>query len=223
MNRSFTSASQSVSHSSIAISYAAGFLLLTHTAGIIGLAWPFTRPYFLLATPANLLVSAVLLVIFQFPRNFSFYLFAIICFIVGFLIEVIGVQTKVIFGSYQYGSTLGYKLWDVPLVIGINWFILSYSFGILCHKMPLPGVLRGLIGALLMVALDFFIEPVAVFFDFWTWENEKIPIQNYWGWFGVAFVLQLFFVYLPFAKKNPLAPYLLFAQVLFFVILGSIV
>lgn len=223
MNRSFSSARQSIAHSSVTLSYAAGFLLLTHVAGIIGLAWPLTRSYFLLATPANLLVSALLLIIFQFPRNFAFYFFAVICFLVGFGIEVIGVQTEVVFGSYQYGSTLGFKLWAVPLVIGVNWFILSYSFGILCCKLPLPKLLQGLIGALMMVILDFFIEPVAIFFDFWTWENGMIPVQNYWGWFGVAFILQLCFVYLPFVKKNPLAPYLLFAQVLFFVILGSIV
>jgi putative membrane protein len=223
VNRSFSSPRQSVAHSSVAVSYAAGFLLLTHVAGIIGLTWPLTRPYFLLATPANLLVSAILLVVFQFPRNFAFYLFVLVCFIVGFAIEVIGVQTEVIFGSYQYGSTLGFKVWEVPLVIGVNWFILTYSFGILCFKLPLPKVLKSLVGALLMVILDFFIEPVAVFFDFWTWEEETIPTQNYWGWFGVAFLLQLFFVYLPFSKKNPLASYLLFAQILFFVILGSIV
>jgi len=223
VNRSFSSPRQSVAHSSVAVSYAAGFLLLTHVAGIIGLAWPLSRAYFLLATPANLLISAILLIVFQFPRNFAFYLFAVVCFLIGFGIEVIGVQTEAIFGSYQYGSTLGHKLWGVPLVIGVNWFVLSFSFGILCYKLPMSRILKALIGAGLMVALDFFIEPVAVFFDFWTWENDVIPAQNYWGWFGVAFILQLFFVYLPFSKKNPLATYLLFAQLLFFVILGGIV
>jgi uncharacterized membrane protein len=41
--------------------------------------------------------------------------------------------------------------------------------------------------ALLMVALDVLIEPVAVALDFWQWENAVIPIQNFVMWFANGF------------------------------------
>lgn len=203
--------------------FAAGFLLVTHLAGVIGLTWPITRPYFQWATPINLVVSAILLLIFHPHWNRAFAYFLGFTFLLGVGIEIIGVQSEVIFGAYQYGDTLGFKVMEVPMVIGINWFILSYCTGIICSKLSIPPLAKSLSAALMMVSLDYFIEPVAIFFDFWHWQDETVPLRNYLGWLAVAWVIQLFFVYLPFTKKNPLAVYLLTAQAIFFLILSSIV
>src|SRR5689334_23098853 len=37
--------------------------------------------------------------------------------------EVIGVATGAIFGAYSYGEVLGFKLLEVPLIIGLNWVV----------------------------------------------------------------------------------------------------
>mgnify|MGYP002395800612 CR=1 FL=1 len=203
--------------------FTAGFLLVTHLAGIIGLAWPLTRPYFQWATPINLVVSAILLLLYHRHWNRAFIFFLVFTFSLGLGIEIIGVHSEVIFGAYQYGDTLGFKIMEVPLVIGINWFILSYCIGIICSSLSFSPLVKSLLAAVMMVALDFFIEPVAIFFDFWYWENETVPLRNYLGWLAVAWVIQLFYVYLPFSKKNPVAIYLFTAQVVFFLILSSIV
>ncbi|WKN42883.1 carotenoid biosynthesis protein [Tunicatimonas pelagia] len=203
--------------------FAAGFLLVAHLAGIIGLAWPVTRPYFQLVTPINLVVSATLLLLFHQQWNRAFVFFLMFTFLLGVGIEVIGVHSEVVFGAYQYGETLGLKVMEVPLVIGVNWFILSYCTGVICSQLSFPPLVKSLLAAIMMVALDFFIEPVAIFFDFWHWEAETVPLRNYLGWLAVAWIMQLAFVYLPFSKKNPLAIYLFMAQLVFFLILGSIV
>jgi putative membrane protein len=73
-----------------------------------------------------------------------------------------------------------------------------------------------------MVGIDFFIEPVAISLGFWTWTSESIPLENYLGWFFIAFGLQAAFRYFEFNKQNKLSPFLLLNLVLFFAILSAI-
>ncbi|MEM6843937.1 MAG: carotenoid biosynthesis protein [Bacteroidota bacterium] len=210
-------------HSTKTLHFVAGFLLVVHIAGVVGLAWSPTRPYFQWATPINLVISALLLLLFHREWNWAFVFFLVFTYTLGFGIEVIGVYSEVIFGSYQYGNTLGVRVMEVPPVIGVNWLVLSYCVGSLCTQIPVHPLIRSLLAAILMVLLDFFIEPVAIHFDFWHWENEVIPLRNFLGWFAVAWVIQIMWVYLPFTKQNRLAIYLLIAQTTFFLILYSIV
>jgi putative membrane protein len=194
-------------------------LITFHFFGALGLLIPMTRPYFEMATPLNLLITNVLLFNFHREWNKPFLLFCLVSFLTGFLVEVAGVQTGLIFGSYAYGSALGYKLWDVPLMIGLNWLMLVYATGRVSSLIFGNRVIAALGGAVLMVLLDFIIEPVAIIYDFWSWESETIPLQNYAGWLVTAFFLHLFYQYLSFDKRNKLAKYVLFVQAAFFIFL----
>ena len=62
-------------------------------------------------------------------------------------------------------------------------------------------------------------EPVAVRYDFWSWQNGHIPFSNYIGWFAVALLLHLYFQKGGFFKRNKLAPYVYAVQFLFFICL----
>ncbi len=194
-------------------------LFVTHFFGALGLLYSPTRPYFELATPLNLLVTAVFLFSFHKEWNISFIKFALVCAISGFVVEVAGVQTGLIFGTYTYGPTLGFKLWGVPLIIGINWLILIYSTGIMVRQISRYWWLNSLLGGAMMIVLDFFIEPVAVALDFWQWESGKIPIHNFLGWLATAFLLQAVFHLSKFDKQNPLAKYVFYVQLIFFIFL----
>jgi bisanhydrobacterioruberin hydratase len=46
------------------------------------------------------------------------------------------------------------------------------------------------LAALLMVSLDFFIEPLAPQFGFWSWQLGYAPFQNFVAWFFIALGLQ---------------------------------
>ena len=204
-----------------ALPAALAVLIIFHSVGLWGLLFSGEPAYFQRLTPMNLLLTNVLLFSFHRRWNLSFAVFAVIVFSVGFLSEVLGVHTGLLFGDYSYGAALGLKLWEVPLLIGLNWLVLVYTTGHISNFFRLHWFVKALIGALLMVLLDYFIEPVAMQYDFWSWRGNHIPLSNFIGWFAVALLLQLYFQKAHFFKDNKLAPYVYLVQLLFFVCLFS--
>ena len=194
-------------------------LIVIHLAGIIGLHSVY-KDLFLMFTPFNLLLSITLLLLNHKEFNRSFYIFCFIVFLSGYFIELIGVRTGTIFGHYAYGNTLGIKLLEVPVIIGINWLILLYCIGVICNGLKFSILIKSILGALMLVILDFFIEIVAVKYDFWSWSASTPPVQNFIAWFIISFLLLLLFNALNFNKSNKLAKGLFIIQLVFFVVLA---
>lgn len=201
-------------------------IILMYLAGTIGLLIPHTQPYFKLAAPLNLWVSLIVLLFFHQDFNKSFIFTAIFIFLAGFFVEVAGVHTGMIFGKYWYGQTLGTQIFKVPLVIGANWLLLVYCsstgvntvFSTIKHKPFFTSLfIQSIIASMLMVGLDYLIEPVAISLDFWHWQLDKIPVQNFQAWFVLSFGFNYLFLNAKFSKANPLALLLLFLQFLFFI------
>ena len=192
-------------------------LVIFHAGGFWGLMFSGRPMYFQQLTPLNLLLTNILLFSLHRHWNKTFLVFAAVVAIVGFMAEVIGVHTGLLFGNYKYGEALGTELWDVPLLIGLNWLMLIYSTGTILSKLKTNLLVKALAGAVLMVLLDFFMEPVAMQFDFWDWKGAVIPVSNYAGWFGLAFLLHLYFQVTNVNKQNPLAPFVYLVQLLFFI------
>lgn len=191
-------------------------LPLMYLAGFIGLNVSTSAPLFQVLTPFNLVASLGLLLLFHTDFRPSFWVYCVVAFSVGFLVEVAGVHTGVIFGEYAYGEVLGFKVAEVPLVIGINWLMLSYLCGSVVDRLPVAMIVKVLIAAGMMTLLDFVIEPVAVQLDFWQWQGGSIPLRNYLAWYGISAALFFLYFKMSFQKKNILAPLLLVLQFLFF-------
>ena len=198
---------------------ASGFLIIIYTVGVIGLSSSF-QASFLSLTATNLYLSLSILLAFHKQWNKSFLFFISLCFVLGLLVEILGVATGLVFGNYHYGASLGFKIIDVPLVIGANWLMLTYCCGVILHSSKLHIFFKSLLGASIMVLLDFLIEPVAMKLDFWQWENNAIPIQNYAAWFLISLFLLLVFHSLSFNKHNFLAKTLLIIKFFFFALLN---
>ncbi len=195
--------------------------MILHTVGVIGLLSEY-KELFLKLTSINLLISFIIVLLNQKEKNKHFILFCCIVFDLGFIIELIGVKTGFIFGNYNYGETLGFKLFDIPLIIGINWLLLIYCTGVMIEKVSENSITKSTIGALLLVFLDLLIEPVAIKYDFWAWENGIIPLQNYVAWFLISFIFLIIFNKLNFGKNNFVAKIFLAVQLIFFIVLNCV-
>nr|WP_262917713.1 carotenoid biosynthesis protein [Cognataquiflexum rubidum] len=199
-----------------------GIISAFYVFGIIGLSIPMVRPYFQMMTPFTLILSLGILLLFHSGWNKPFGIFAVSVAILGFGSEVLGIHTGFPFGSYVYGKTLGLQLFEVPLVIGVNWLLLVYLTGNLFSTKIKNDWLAATLSAMVMVAIDFLIEPVAVNLDYWSWEGNVIPLSNYLGWLGVAFILQIGYRKTYFNKENAISIYLLINLVTFFAFLNFI-
>lgn len=194
-------------------------IVLFHLVGLYGFLTSELTSLFIKLVPFHLLLMLIILMFSGYDKSANIIVFAGIVYSAGFLIEVAGVNTGLIFGEYSYGNTLGVKLWNTPLLIGVNWLILVYSAGILLERYHLNRLAFALTGALILVFIDFLIEPVAINYDYWSWSGGYIPIQNYLGWFAVSFCLFLVFYAIDFKKQNSSSIVLLIAQVCFFMAL----
>lgn len=187
-----------------------------YLAGIIGLQIPQTKAIFQALIPFNLVASLLLLLWFHEDWNLAFIKYTCFTFLIGFGVEVLGVNTGLIFGHYQYGLALGFGFWGVPLTIGCNWLMLNYCINTFTDKLNLSIPVKITVAAVAMTILDVLIEPVAVYLGFWKWENDAIPFQNYMAWFAVSFIISALYFYSKFGRKNTLANLLLGLQLLFF-------
>lgn len=198
------------------------FLSIFYLVGVIGLSWEKSRSLFEALVPFTLLFSLYFLWLFHDTPSPRFYLASSVIFLAGFLLEVAGVNTGLIFGEYAYGKTLGVKLWNTPLMIGVNWLLLIYSAWVLTGFITSSRWLRYILGGLAMVAYDIVLEPAAIRLDMWTWAGVAVPIQNYVSWFVFSVILLFVFDRMMKEVKNKIAPALFIIQFVFFLLLNII-
>ncbi len=204
----------------ISFAFAIRLTIALHFFGFLGMILAFSRPLFIALTPLNLIICSIFLIRFQATwQRDTFIKFFGIAALIGFGMEVLGVQTGVIFGEYTYGEPLGIKVLGVPLVIGLNWAVLTVVCGTLIeNKLESQSIwLKAVLTALMMTLLDVLIEPVAIHFEWWTWANPEILLQNYLAWFAIAFGIAFLFFRMNFQKRNPFGVYLLLSQLAFFI------
>ena len=195
---------------------AIGLLYLFHLSAIIGSALGYTD-WFISKTALNLsLMGIFLILVYPLTQVKGLALFVLYA-IVGVGSEYLGVNYGLIFGSYNYGANLGPKIGGVPFAIGLNWALLVLITGELSQYLKAHRILKALFGAGLMVFLDLFMEHSAPIFDFWTFEGGMAPLQNYLGWFAVAFVLHLVHQYSGLRGSRSFSFHCYLVQLLFFV------
>lgn len=199
-------------------------LIIFYSIGLIGIG--LNPKEFAQLTPFNLLLTAFLLFKLHPEKDLLFYINLLFVLVGAWFLEMIGVATGLIFGVYHYGEALGIKLNQTPIIIGLNWIIVAYSSLHVVQligsrfKLKLHELTGALYAAFLMVVLDFFIEPLAPKLDFWTWQNNLIPIQNYTAWFFFGFAFCYWMLKGGLLKNNPMAWRVYLAQLVFFAVLN---
>ena len=189
---------------------------LFHVCGMIGISYG-NKDLFLSFTPVNLIISFFLLFVNQIQITQREILSVFTIFLIGMICEILGVNYGYIFGDYVYLDNLGTKVFGVPILIGINWIILTFITGSISSYIFKKNLKFSILtGAIFMILLDLIIEPVAPLLGFWIFDLPSVPLQNYVGWFLIGLATQ--FVYQKFVvnKEIPFSTNLLLANVVFF-------
>jgi uncharacterized membrane protein len=140
---------------------------------------------------------------------------------ISLVFEAVGVATGAIYGPYHYTGSLGPRLFQVPLVVPMAWFMVIYPSYVLANYLadgcvvsrPKPGPSRvtGLaaLSAMLMTAWDLAVDPQMVMYGHWVWHVKGaffgIPVQNFVGW--LATTLTVYLAYRALEARWPPRPW----------------
>lgn len=194
-----------------------GVLVIFYTVGIVGTHISAYKDSFFGLSYFNLLLSFVILILARNDKNKAFWGFLGFAFFTGMLVEWIGVHTGLLFGKYSYGKNLGYKIFDVPLVIGINWAMLTVVSSSVVSRINSNNLTKLVLSAILMTLFDALMEPVAIRSDFWSWDSGVIPFYNYVSWFLISFILQAVYFRFKLVEVNKVHNLLFLCMIIFFV------
>ena len=172
--------------------------------------------WFLSKTPLNLSIFLVAMILLFPISDRKTALVGATFFFAGMLVEWIGVHYHFLFGSYYYGENLGFKIDGVPLLIGVNWMILTLITGCISTYFFDKKIIRIIAASTMMIFLDFFMEVAAPPFDFWIWEEEVAPLRNYIAWFGIALILHTIYQAANIRGNVKLSAHLYLSQLAFF-------
>ena len=189
---------------------------LFHVCGMIGISYG-NKDLFLSFTPVNLIISFFLLFVNQIQITQIEILSVFTIFLIGMICEILGVNYGYIFGDYVYLDNLGTKVFGVPILIGINWIILTFITGSISSYIFKKNLKFSILtGAIFMILLDLIIEPVAPLLGFWIFDLPSVPLQNYVGWFLIGLATQFVFQKFVVNKEIPFSSNLLLANIVFF-------
>lgn len=196
------------------------FIPIFYAVGIVGMLVPALFPLFITLVPFALILSFLTLIVFHHDRKLKSVFVFLAIYILGFAIEVIGVNTGSIFGEYAYGNSLGIKLLSTPIIIGLNWLLLVYITASVFEPFKMPNLAKIVLASLLMVGYDFILEQVAPRLDMWQFSDGVVPLQNYLVWFNFSIILHSLIKIFRINTENRLALIVLISQFVFFLVLA---
>ena len=196
---------------------------LVHISGLLGMVF-YDLDFFAGYTSINLFLMSIILFANIKLNNKNQIFTLLLIFLIGMFSEFIGVNYGLIFGEYIYGNNLGFKLFGVPFLIGLNWVILTVICAniasILIKNNSIIQII--ILGTLLMLFMDFVMEPIAPKLDLWKFKNLVVPTSNYIGWLIISILTQTIYN-IQFKEKEVKLSFNLYTAIfIFFVSLNLI-
>ena len=196
---------------------------LVHISGLLGMVF-YDLDFFAGYTSINLFLMSIILFANIKLNNKNQIFSLLLIFLIGMFSEFIGVNYGLIFGEYIYGNNLGFKLFGVPFLIGLNWVILT----VICANIASILIknnsilLMIILGTTLMLIMDFVMEPIAPKLDLWKFKNLVVPTSNYIGWLIISILTQTIYN-IQFKEKEVKLSFNLYTAIfIFFVSLNLI-
>jgi bisanhydrobacterioruberin hydratase len=195
------------------------FIIIYYLVGVAGFLIPVSRPVFEILIPFSVVINLFLVLLFHKPFDKVHIIVFVVVAVFTIAVEAIGTKTGILFGSYYYGSSLGVKIFQTPILIGANWLVLAYGATAIVRSVHALKKWVPFSAAALMVVFDFFMEPVAMKTDMWNWEGNVVPMQNYFMWFVISVIVVGVFELFNVKTVKPIAARLFWVQMMFFVVL----
>lgn len=219
-------------------------IYLFYVSGIPMHIWERTRAAFLPMTEPLLLATGVVVLVGGWllaPARLRdrYLIWLALTIPVTYALEVVGVETGLIFGTYEYGNLLGWQAFGVPLIIGLLWVQVALGSLDLTHyllarvgwrrdsdRRRLVALPLG--AGVFSVLFDWLLEPVAIALGYWSWVEGPVgalvsgepPVQNYVAWFVIAVLVAAAHQAFRLPPSQPLARHVWIAQVIFFLGVG---
>lgn len=153
-------------------------------------------------------------------KNLKLIFWILFIFIITIIIEIAGVNSGYIFGEYEYGEILGFKIFNVPLLIGLNWAIVIFGSQSLIDKFLNNNIfLKSFLVSITAVLFDLVLEPTATKLNYWQWQSSSVPLRNYLSWFLISNILSGIGFKLQIKLFNDVVIHYLIAQFIFFLVL----
>lgn len=198
------------------------FLLLPvfYGVGFLFHVWDVTFSLMLVLTPYTILATAVIGFLPDvLAKQRKLLLWALVTFLGTLFLEILGVATGLVFGSYMYGGTLGLSVFGVPVLIGINWTLIIMGSVMMVRRLTSHPLVIALVTGAITVLFDWIMEPVAIALDYWTWSGGDIPLQNYIAWFIIASVFAWIFDSMKLKSSSSIPSLIVVVQAVFFLLL----
>ncbi|UCF08435.1 MAG: carotenoid biosynthesis protein [Thermoplasmata archaeon] len=132
--------------------------------------------------------------------------------------------------GYHYADFL-VMIGGVPLWIGCMWAVVVYTGMRTMDLFGLPKYTRPFGDAVLAVAVDIAMDPVAVSLGLWHWQDAGnwfgVPYPNYFGWFNAVFIFSVIWrgtgLLLPRIGRHLNSKYIGFVQAALTVVLATVI
>lgn len=118
--------------------------------------------------------------------------------LVGCALEYASIQCAFFCGSrYQYDTGIALQILNgIPVCVLLMWFVIAYTAIVFLRPFTIRVgdalswtrlAVKACLCALYMVAIDVFLDPLAVTCGLWTWETPgpyfTVPLRNFVAWF----------------------------------------
>lgn len=154
-----------------------------YSVGITMLCFPQFDKLVQLLTPLFLTTICTLVILSSMNLTKTIAIFLALVFVISFLAEMIGTNTGLLFGNYSYSEVLGIQLLNTPLVIGVNWILVTIGALNLASIITKSRHIIIILCAGFATVFDMILEPIAIKLNFWTWQQGLPGFYNYFCWF----------------------------------------
>ncbi|MEZ7883693.1 MAG: carotenoid biosynthesis protein [Bacteroidales bacterium] len=183
--------------------------------GLLLFAIPYTRELFYILNPFNFILATAVIFWKHNQSRVKLAIFFAIIGISSFVIESIGVNTGKIFGEYEYLHSLGPELFNTPIVISLNWFMLVYITAGFSDRLVNGHIPKIVVGALIMTGYDLIVELTAPAMGMWIFNGGTPPLQNYLAWLILSIIFHAIFRLFKIESEKKLSEMLYLTQLVF--------